>query len=382
MTSPAAPVATLVAERVRERLRAERSDPTRDPEFAAQIARAEVRRHNDFALARGLAPVDDETACVREVLAAVAGFGPLQAYLDDPTVEEVWINAPDRIFVARGGVPERTPLMLTDTAVRDLVERMLQSSGRRVDLSQPFVDASLPDGSRLHVVIPDITRRHWAVNIRKFLPAYRDLGRLVAAGSLAPEAATMLRDAVVAGRSVLVSGATHAGKTTLLGALIAACPVDHRIVTVEETFELAVAAPDLVALQGRQPSLEGTGEVTLRRLVKEALRMRPDRLVVGEVRDAEALDLLLALNTGVPGMATIHANSAREALSKLAALPLLAGRNIDSGFVLPAVASSVQLVAHCERESTGGRRVVEIVEPTGVEDGVITARTLYRAGPS
>ncbi len=380
MTSPAAPVATVVAERVRERLRAERSDPTRDPEFAAQIARAEVRRHNDFALARGLAPVDDETACVREVLAAVAGFGPLQAYLDDPTVEEVWINAPDRIFVARGGVPERTPLMLTDTAVRDLVERMLQSSGRRVDLSQPFVDASLPDGSRLHVVIPDITRRHWAVNIRKFLPAYRDLGRLVAAGSIAPEAATLLRDAMIAGRSVVVSGATHAGKTTLLGALIAACPPEHRIVTVEETFELAVATPDLVALQGRQPSLEGTGEVTLRRLVKEALRMRPDRLVVGEVRDAEALDLLLALNTGVPGAATIHANSAREALGKLAALPLLAGRNIDASFVQPAVAASVHLVAHCERDASGARRVAEIVAPTGVADGVISARTLYRAG--
>ncbi|KJL44710.1 CpaF family protein [Microbacterium trichothecenolyticum] len=378
MTSPAAPVATLVAERVRELLRAERSDPARDPEFAAQIARAEVRRHNDFALARGLAPVDDETACVREVLAAVSGFGPLQAYLDDPTVEEVWINAPDRIFVARSGVPERTPLMLTDTAVRDLVERMLQSSGRRVDLSQPFVDASLPDGSRLHVVIPDITRRHWAVNIRKFLPAYRDLGRLVAAGSIAPEAATLLRDAMIAGQSVLVSGATHAGKTTLLGALIAACPHEQRIVTVEETFELAVAAPDLVALQGRQPSLEGTGEVTLRRLVKEALRMRPDRLVVGEVRDAEALDLLLALNTGVPGAATIHANSAREALGKLAALPLLAGRNIDASFVQPAVAASVHVVAHCERDASGARRVVEIVAPTGVADGVITARTLYR----
>ena len=379
MTSAAAPVASVVAERVRERLRAERSDPTRDPEFAAQVARAEVRRHNDFALARGLAPVDDETACVRDVLAAVSGFGPLQAYLDDPTVEEVWINAPDRIFVARGGVPERTPLMLTDTAVRDLVERMLQSSGRRVDLSQPFVDASLPDGSRLHVVIPDITRRHWAVNIRKFLPAYRDLARLVAAGSIAPEAATLLRDAMIAGQSVLVSGATHAGKTTLLGALIAACPPEHRIVTVEETFELAVAAPDLVALQGRQPSLEGTGEVTLRRLVKEALRMRPDRLVVGEVRDAEALDLLLALNTGVPGAATIHANSAREALGKLAALPLLAGRNIDASFVQPAVAASVHLVAHCQRDARGARRVVEIVAPTGVADGVLTAHTLYRA---
>ena len=379
MNAAAPAVATVVAERVRQRLRAESADPARNPEFAAQVARAEVRRHNDFALARGLAPVDDESACVREVLASVAGFGPLQAYLDDPEVEELWINAPDRIFVARGGMTEQTPLVLTDTAVRDLVERMLQSSGRRVDLSQPFVDASLPDGSRLHVVIPDITRKHWAVNVRKFLPAYRDLDRLVASGSLRSAGAELLRDAMASGCSVLVSGATHAGKTTLLAALIAACPPQHRIVTVEETFELAVAAPDIVSLQGRQPSLEGTGEVTLRRLVKEALRMRPDRLVVGEVRDAEALDLLLALNTGVPGAATIHANSAREALGKLAALPLLAGRNIDSGFVLPAVAASVDLVAHCERDATGARRVVEVVTPTGVDGGVITARTVYRA---
>ncbi len=152
--------------------------------------------------------------------------------------------------------------------------------------------------------------------------------------------------------------------------------------TVEETFELAVGAPDLVALQGRQPSLEGTGEVTLRRLVKEALRMRPDRLVVGEVRDAEALDLLLALNTGVPGAATIHANSAREALGKLAALPLLAGRNIDSAFVLPAVAASVDLVVHCERGDDGRRRVVEIVEPTGVVDGAVDATHPLQRGPA
>jgi pilus assembly protein CpaF len=281
--------------------------------------------------------------------------------------------------VAREGVSERVPLTLTESAVRDLVERMLHATGRRVDLSQPFVDASLPDGSRLHVVIPDITRRHWAVNVRKFLPAYRDLDRLVAAGSLPVPAADLLAEAMAAGRSILVSGATHAGKTTMLAALIAACPPDHRIVTVEETFELAVGAPDIVALQGRQPSLEGTGEVTLRRLVKEALRMRPDRLVVGEVRDAEALDLLLALNTGVPGAATIHANSAREALGKLAALPLLAGRNIDAGFVVPAVAASVDLVVHCERTHTGARRVAEIVEPDGVDAGAVTARTLYRA---
>lgn len=371
--------AAVVAERVRERLRAERTDPTREPELATRIVHAEVRRHNDFALARGLTPVDDEGACVREVLAAVAGYGALQPYLDDPTVEELWINAPDRIFIARAGVAERVPLNLTDSAVRDLVERMLHATGRRVDLSQPFVDASMPDGSRLHVVIPDITRRHWSVNIRKFLPAFRDLGRLVHAGSIAPSAAGILSEAMCAGRSVLVSGATHAGKTTLLAALIAACPPEHRVITVEETFELAVDAPDLVSLQGRQPSLEGTGEVSLRRLVKEALRMRPDRLVVGEVRDAEALDLLLALNTGVPGAATIHANSAREALAKLAALPLLAGRNIDAGFVLPAVAASVDLVAHCERDATGRRRVVEIVTPTDVTGSTIQARTLYRA---
>ncbi len=377
----AAHIAAGVTERVRERLRAEPVDVARIAEVASEIARAEVRRHNDFALARGLAPVDDEAACVREVLAAVTGYGPLQPFLEDPTVEEVWINAPDRIFIARAGRSERLDVILTDSAVRDLVERMLHASGRRVDLSQPFVDASLPDGSRLHVVIPDITRRHWSVNIRRFLPMFRDLDRLVAAGSLTLRAAEMLRGAMAAGRSVLVSGATHSGKTTLLGALIAACPPDQRIVTVEETFELAVDAEDLVALQGRQPSLEGTGEVTLRRLVKEALRMRPDRLIVGEVRDAEALDLLLALNTGVPGAASIHANSAQEALGKLAALPLLAGRNIDPGFVVPAVAASVHLVVHCERDATGRRRIAEIIAPTGrVCDGVVEAQSLYRAG--
>lgn len=256
---PVAAVAS-VAERVRERLRAEQTDPTRHPDAAVQIARAEVRRHNDFALARGLVPVDDEAGCVRDVLAAVSGYGPLQAYLDDPTVEELWINAPDRIFVARAGRSERVPLALTDAQVRDLVERMLHATGRRVDLSQPFVDASLPDGSRLHVVIPDITRRHWSVNVRKFLAAYRDLDALEAAGSLAPEAGRMLRDAVRGGHSILISGATHAGKTTLLGALVGACPPSHRIVTVEETFELAIDAPDLVALQGRQPSLEGSSK--------------------------------------------------------------------------------------------------------------------------
>ncbi len=379
--TPALPAIATLTERVRDRIRSEAFDPSARPERAAAIVRAEVRRHNDVALGRGIPTLDDEAACVREVLAALAGYGALQPYLDDPSVEEVWINSPDRVFFARGGVSFRAPLVLTDTAVRDIVERMLQSSGRRVDLSQPFVDASLPDGSRLHVVIPDITRRHWSVNIRKFLPAIRDLDALVSIGTMDASAADLLRSAVWVGRSIVVSGATHAGKTTLLGALLAACPPEQRIVTVEETFELAVDAPDIVSLQGRQPSLEGTGEVSLRRLVREALRMRPDRLVVGEVRDAEALDLLLALNTGVPGAATVHANSARDALVRLSALPLLAGRNIDSAFVQPAVATSVHLVVHCEMGADGRRRVAEIIAPTGrIVDGLIAAETVYVGG--
>ncbi|MDR6142156.1 pilus assembly protein CpaF [Microbacterium foliorum] len=378
------PPPVLVAERVRQRLRSEGTDPTSDPAAARAIALAEVRRFNDLALARGAAMIDDEAACVRDVLASVSGFGALQPFLDDPEIEEIWLNGPESIHIARGGIAERIELRLTDAALRDLVERMLQSTGRRVDISQPFVDASLPDGSRLHVAIADVVRGSWSVNIRKFLPRFRTLDALVENEALTAELGDLLRAAMRAGKSVVVSGATHAGKTTFLGALLASCSDHQRIITVEETFELAVQGPDVVSLQGRQASLEGTGEITLRRLVKEALRMRPDRLVVGEVRDAEALDLILALNTGVPGAATVHANSAAEALDKLTLLPLLAGRNIDRSFIVPALAGAVDLVVHCVRGDDGVRRVEEVIAPTGeVIDGRIVAREVYtRGGPA
>lgn len=207
-------VAHAVAERVRDRLRAEQTDPARHPDRAAHIAAAEVRSHNEYAHARGWLFVDDEAALIRDVLAAVSGYGPLQALLDDPGIEEIWINAPDRIYCARGGRSERVPLVLTAAGVRDLVERMLHATGRRVDLSHPFVDASLPDGSRLHVVIPDITRAHWSVNIRKFVPHRRTLADLVAGRALPHAVADLLEASMAAGRSVLVSGATHAGNTT------------------------------------------------------------------------------------------------------------------------------------------------------------------------
>jgi len=369
---------------VRQRLRSEGTDPTSDPAAARAIALAEVRRFNDLALARGAAMIDDEAACVRDVLASVSGFGALQPFLDDPEIEEIWLNGPESIHIARGGIAERIELRLTDAALRELVERMLQSTGRRVDISQPFVDASLPDGSRLHVAIADVVRGSWSVNIRKFLPRFRTLDALVENEALTAELGDLLREAMRAGKSVVVSGATHAGKTTFLGALLASCSDHQRIITVEETFELAVQGPDVVSLQGRQASLEGTGEITLRRLVKEALRMRPDRLVVGEVRDAEALDLVLALNTGVPGAATVHANSAAEALDKLTLLPLLAGRNIDRSFIVPALAGAVDLVVHCVRGDDGVRRVEEVIAPTGeVIDGRIVAREVYtRGGPA
>lgn len=370
----------VVTERVRRRLRDERTDPTIDPESARRVAEAEVRRHNDHALSQGKELIDDEGACVRDVLAAVGGYGTLQSLLEDPDIEEIWINGPGVVHIARDGVALRTGLVLTDSQIRDLVERMLHTSGRRVDISQPFVDASLPDGSRLHVAFADVVRGGWAVNVRKFLARRRTLDALVAGGSLPAGVADLLGDAVRAGSSVLVSGATHAGKTTLLAALLSACADRQRIVTVEDTFELAVDGSDLVSLQGRQAGLEGSGEITLRRLVREALRMRPDRLVVGEVRGAEALDLVLALNTGVPGTATIHASSASDALEKVAMLSLLAGGNIDRGFIAPAVASSIDLVVHCERDSTGARRVREVLAPTGeLTDGRIGTRSIYRA---
>ena len=271
--------------------------------------------------------------------------------------------------MARGGIAELTPTILTADDVRDLVERMLKSSGRRVDLSSPFVDATLADGSRLHVVIPDISRAHWQVNIRKFVVKADHLDDLVRLGTMPRQAATFLEAAVASGLNVLVAGGTQAGKTTLLNCLAAAIPPRERVVTCEEVFELKIPQRDVAAMQCRQPSLEGTGEVPLRRLVKEALRMRPSRIIVGEVRQEESLDLLIALNSGVPGMCTVHANSAREAVTKMCTLPLLAGENVSSRFVVPTVAAAVDVVVHVALERDGVRRVREIVAVPGRAEG-------------
>ena len=373
--------ATAILEHeVRELVRRRAIDPVRD---RAGLERLVAEAAADYAerVTRGVVPaLADPDGAARAVVDALGGLGPLQRYLDDPEVEEIWINSPAQVFVARRGVPELTTTILTAAQVRDLVERMLKASGRRLDLSSPFVDASLPGGERLHVVIPDVTREHMAVNIRKHLVRADHLDHLVRLGSLTAHAAAFLDAAVRAGLNVLVSGATQAGKTTMLNALAGSIPAGQRVISCEEVFEVRLAARDHVAMQCRQPSLEGTGEIPLRRLVKEALRMRPDRIVIGEVREAESFDMLVALNAGIPGMCTVHANSAREAVTKMCTLPLLAGENVSDRFVVPTVASAIDLVVHLDVAADGARQVREVVAVTGRVEGdrVETAGLFHR----
>jgi pilus assembly protein CpaF len=368
----------VVEQEVRELVRRRGLDPAADSGAVRRLVDDVIADYDERSLEGGLPSVVDPHDVARQVYDSVAGFGPLQPYLDDATVEEIWINAPGRVFVARRGGSELTTTILRPEQVRDLVERMLKSSGRRVDLSTPFVDAMLPDGSRLHVVIPDITRRDWAVNIRKFVISADSLDELVGLGTVSPAAARFLEASVVAGLNIIVAGGTQAGKTTMLNCLGAAIPARERVVSCEEVFELRIPLPDVVAMQTRQSNLEGTGEVRLRRLVKEAMRMRPERILVGEVRQEECLDLLIALNSGLPGMCTIHANSAREAITKLCTLPLLAGENVSHNFVVPTVASSVDLVVHVARDALGNRRVREIVGVPGrVEADVVETADVF-----
>lgn len=368
----------ILMDEVRELIRRRGMDPLREPEDVRRLVREATADYDARSLTGSLPLLADREEAARTVFDSVAGFGALQPLLDDDSVEEIWLNAPNAVFCARGGISELTNITLTEENVRDLVERMLKTSGRRLDLSSPFVDAALPDGSRLHVVIPDITRRHWSVNIRKFVVRAHRLEDLVRSGSLSPEAARFLDASVDAGLNILVSGATQAGKTTLLNCLSASIGSRERVVTVEEIFELKLPLRDVVQMQCRQPNLEGNGEIPLRRLVKEALRMRPDRLIVGEVREAESLDMLVALNSGLPGMCTIHANSASDALTKICTLPLMAGENISRSFVVPTVASCFDLVVHCTRDRHGRRYVEEVLAVgTRVEEGLIESSTVF-----
>ncbi len=369
----------IIEREVRELVRRRGLDPSDGGAAVRSLIDEVVADYGERGLTASMPPLDAPEQVAKAVADRVVGFGPLQPYLEDPEVEEIWINQPDKVFVARAGRPILTSTVLSEQRVHDLVELMLQASGRRLDLSSPFVDATLSDGSRLHVVIPDITRRHWAVNVRKFVVQESCLDELVRLGTMTPQCASFLATSVVAGLNVVIAGATQAGKTTLLSSLATAIPARERVITCEEVFELRVELPDVVAMQTRQPNLEGEGEIRLRRLIKEALRMRPNRLIVGEVRQEECLDLLIALNSGIPGMTSLHANSAREALIKLTTLPLLAGENVSHRFIVPTVAATIDLIVFLRVDGHGRRRVEEILAVPGrVEEGQIEATPIFR----
>jgi pilus assembly protein CpaF len=301
------------------------------------------------------------------VITASIGFGPLEPLLADPTVDEIMVNGHESVWVERRGAIEAAGIELESAQeLHDLIERMIAPLGRRVDEASPICDARLPDGSRVNVVIPPLSLGGPALTIRRFRHTHMDLGSLVGNSTLSERAHDFLAHAVGARRSLLVSGGTGSGKTTTLNALSQFIPADERIVTIEDAAELRLRQGHVVRLEARPANLEGRGEVTIRALVKTALRMRPDRIIVGEVRGGEALDMLAAMNTGHDGgLTTVHANSPAGALDRIETLALMAGVDVPHAAVHRMVGSAIELVVHQQRAAGGARRVCAISEVRG-----------------
>jgi pilus assembly protein CpaF len=326
----------------------------------------------------------DPEGLKRRLLDGVFGLGILQPLMDDPRVEEIIVNGPLRIFAIRDGRKEPVSDLYfeNDDELRQLVKRVVSSAGRRLDEASPMVDVRLRDGSRLNAVIPPASTRWTSLTIRKFAMRVHSLRQLVELGALPEAAAEFLDAAVQAGVNILVSGQTGSGKTTLLNALGASiAALDERVVTVEEVPELQLdrQLPDCVALQMRGKNVEGVGEISIRDLVRNALRMRPTRIIVGEVRGAEALDMLLAMNTGHEGsLTTIHGNSPRDALDRLATLAMMAGERLGSEELARMVSRTIELVVQLRvTVRTGQRRVASMFEVTGVEGGIISGHEIW-----
>lgn len=309
-------------------------------------------------------------------------LGPLQPYLDDEAVEEITLNTPRRGFVVWAGGKKESfdPAFTSEEEVRSLVTRVVARAGRRVDEASPSVDVSLPDGGRLHAMLPPIST-HVCITIRRHRLVAETLEDLVSLGTVTDDAARFLSEAVASGVNILVSGGTASGKTTTLNALGRAIPEKERIVSIEETVELRLEEilSDCVSLEARPPNAEGAGEVSIRELVRHALRMRPTRIIVGEVRGPEALDMLSAMNTGHEGsMGTIHANDARQALAKLSTYLLMAREEIPAEVAAEMIAATIQLVVHLRLDAEGRRKVVQIAEIVGLEGRQILTNDLFR----
>ena len=323
---------------------------------------------------------EERELTIKGVVDDAIGMGPIEPLLDDPSLSEVMVNAPDEVYFERDGI-----IYLSDVRFRDkehilrVIDRIISPLGRRLDEASPYVDARLPDGSRVNAVIPPLVPKSPTLTIRKFRPDMYGMGSLISNGTLSEQMADFLRACVRLRLNTMISGGTGTGKTTLLNALSAYIPSTERIITVEDPTELKLQQPHVIAMEARPPNIEGQHQVTQRDLVRNSLRMRPDRIIVGEVRAGEAFDMLQAMNTGHEGsLTTVHANSARDALSRIENMVLMAGLDLPIRAIREQVASALHLVVQLARFSDGHRRITLISEITGMESDIVTMQDLFR----
>ncbi|GAP11202.1 Flp pilus assembly protein, ATPase CpaF [Bellilinea caldifistulae] len=315
-----------------------------------------------------------------QIAAEILGFGPLQPLLDDDSITEIMVNGAKNVYVERRGKIQRAPITFENNEhVMRIIERIVAPLGRRIDESSPYVDARLPDGSRVNAVIPPISLVGPVLTIRKFARNPITVDQLIQFGSITPEAIQLLDACVKARLNIVISGGTGSGKTTLLNVLSGFIPADERIITIENAAELQLRQEHVVTLESRPPNIEGRGEITIRQLVINSLRMRPDRIIVGEIRDEAALDMLQAMNTGHDGsMTTLHSNSPRDTLSRLETMVMMAGMDLPVRAIREQVSSAIDVVVHQERLRDGTRKVVNICEVSGMEGDVITMTDIYQ----
>ncbi|MBI4788166.1 MAG: CpaF family protein [Chloroflexi bacterium] len=315
-----------------------------------------------------------------EIMSEILGFGPLEKLLQDPTIDEIMVNGPRNIYIERRGKIEKVPLSFdTDSHVSRIIDRIVSPLGRRVDESAPYVDARLPDGSRVNIIIPPIALCGPTITIRKFARSPFTIDDLTKRGTWTPEFVTFSKACVEAKLNVIISGGTGSGKTTTLNIFSSFIPSDERIITIENAAELQLRQEHVISLESRPPNIEGRGEVSMRDLVINALRMRPDRIIVGEVRGGEALDMLQAMNTGHEGsMSTVHANSPRDSLYRLETMVLMAGVELPLKAIRQQIAGALDLIVQIERMRDGTRRVTNVCEVQGMEGDVIVTQEVFK----
>ncbi len=371
-----------VRDRIQERLVEVLGSRLRDDAMTDSDLRRLVDGRMRELLAEEAVPlsVQEKAQIIRQIGDNILGLGPLEPFIRDPDITEIMVNGHRAVYVERAGKIHRTDAAFrTEDDLRRAIDKIVGRVGRRVDDASPYVDARLADGSRVNAIIPPLSVKGSALTIRKFSADPFTAKDLVDFGTLTPKLVGFL-DACVRGRlNILVSGGTGAGKTTLLNSLSGSLPEDERIITIEDSAELRLQQPHVVSLESRPPNIEGEGEITIRDLVRNALRMRPDRIVVGEVRGGETLDMLQAMNTGHDGsISTIHANSPRDVLSRLETLALMAGMDLTIRAVREQVAAAIDLIVHLARLQDGVRRVTSVTEVVGMEGDVITLQDLFQ----